>query len=336
MAFAGQLCDTLKEVMGIRKGETALIIHDDYAQQVGDITREALQQEGVKVESYLLPVSGRPLQEVPADLARLIETLRPDLFFNQFEGFGEETPFRIALLNLEEGTGGRIGHSPDITMGMIEGPMTADFGAMKKAARHLKKRFRGVKTVRLTAPAGTDVIFDIAGRAFLDDITIGPGHPGNLPAGEVWCAPLERSMNGTIVCDGSIGDLGQVREPLIIGVDKGRVVTMKSTDTVLVERVRQLMGVDDEASLAGEFGIGLNPKARLTGLLLEDEKAYGTVHIAFGGNTDMPGGRNGSRTHRDFLIRSPSIILPETGEYVMRDGVLIEPALLAKPLKQKD
>ena len=38
----------------------------------------------------------------------------------------------------------------------------------------------------------------------------------------------------------------------------------------------------------------------------------------------MPGGRNKSRTHRDFLIRSPSIILPETGEYVMRDGVLIK------------
>ncbi len=139
MAFAGQLRDALKEIMGIRKGETALIIHDDYAQQVGDITREALQLEGVKVEMYCLPVNGRPLQEVPDDLARLIETLRPDLFFNQFEGFGEETPFRIALLNLEEGTGGRIGHSPDITMAMIEGPMTADFGAMKKVAEPPEK-----------------------------------------------------------------------------------------------------------------------------------------------------------------------------------------------------
>jgi aminopeptidase len=336
MAFAGQLRDALKEIMGIRKGETALIINDGYAQQVGDITRDALQLEGVKVETYRLPMSGRPLREVPDDLARLIETQRPDMFFNQFEGFGEETPFRIALLNLEEGTGGRIGHSPDITMAMIEGPMTADFGAMKQAASHLKKRFGDVKTVRLTSPAGTNVIFDIAGRAFIDDITIATGHPGNLPAGEVYCAPLERSMNGTIVCDGSIGDLGQVQEPLVIGVENGRVVTMKSADTVLVERVWQLMAVDDEASLAGEFGIGLNPEARLTGLLLEDEKSYGTAHIAFGGNTDMPGGCNNSCTHRDFLIMSPSIILPETGECVMRDGILIEPKPLAKPLKQKD
>jgi aminopeptidase len=323
MAVAGQLRDALKETMGIRKGETALVVHDGYARQVSLLTREALELEGVKVETYCLPDSRRPLQEVPAELTRLIESLRPDMFFNQFEGFGEETPFRISLINVEEGTGGRIGHSPDITVDMIEGPLTADFRAMKNVADRLKKRFRGVKTVRLVAPSGTDVTFGIAGRAFVDDITIRPGHMGNLPAGEVWCAPVEDSMNGVIVCDGSIGDLGQVSEPLSIRVEKGRVIDLKSTDRLFVERVRRLISVDNEASLAGEFGIGLNPKARLTGLLLEDEKAYGTVHIAFGGNQDMPGGRNKSRTHRDFLIRGPSIIVEETGEYIMRDGVLM-------------
>jgi leucyl aminopeptidase (aminopeptidase T) len=323
MALAGQLRDALKEIMDIRKGETALIIHDSYAQQVGDITRDALQLEGVKVETYFLSENGRPLPKIPDDLVRLVVTLRPDLFFNQFEGFCEETPFRIALLNIELATRCRIGHSPDISMGMIEGSLTADFGTMKKSAARLKKRFRGVKTVRLVAPSGTDITFGIAGRAFVDDITIRPGHVGNLPAGEIWCAPRERSMNGTIVCDGSIGDLGQVREPLSLSVSAGRVTDLKSADPALVDRVRCLLDVDDEASLAGEFGIGLNEKARITGLLLEDEKAYGTVHIAFGGNQDMPGGCNRSCTHRDFLIKNPSIIVPETGEYIMRDGVLV-------------
>jgi leucyl aminopeptidase (aminopeptidase T) len=323
MASAGRLRDALKAVMGITKGETALIIHDACAEKVALLTREALALEGVKAETYRLPESGRPLQEIPEDLARLVETLRPDLFFNQLEGFCEETPFRIALLNLEQDAGGRIGHSPDITMGMIEGPMTADFDAMKEAADRLKRRFRGVKTVRLVASSGTDVTFSIDGRAFVDDITILPGHAGNLPAGEIWCAPVEHSMNGTIVCDGSIGDLGQVPEPLAICVSDGRVTGLKSADMALTDSVRRLLGVDDEASLAGEFGIGLNPKAQITGLLLEDEKAYGTVHIAFGGNQDMPGGRNKSCTHRDFLIRGPSIIVPETGEYVMLDGKLV-------------
>jgi hypothetical protein len=335
MADAGRLCDALKAIMDIQAGETALIIHDGYAEAVSEITAEALRLGGVNVSTYCIPAVRRPLREVPADLSGLIETMRPDLFFNQLEGFAAETPFRIALLGLEEDAGGRTGHSPDITLDMITGPMTADFGAMKAAASQLKRQFRGVRTVRLTSPGGSDVTFDIAGRGFVDDITIRKKHTGNLPAGEIWCAPIEQSMNGTIVCDGSIGDLGLVQAPLAIEVRNGRVVSLKSDDIALVDQVKELICIDDEASLAGEFGIGLNPKARLTGRLLEDEKAYGTVHIAFGGNMDMPGGRNGSRTHRDFLVCRPSIFVPETGEFVMRDGVMTGPSLSVKIPEKK-
>jgi leucyl aminopeptidase (aminopeptidase T) len=146
---------------------------------------------------------------------------------------------------------------------------------------------------------------------------------------------VEGTAEGILVCDGSIGDLGLVRAPLAIHVKDGRVAGLKSADSELVSQVNELISIDDEASLAGEFGIGLNPKARLTGRLLEDEKAYGTIHIAFGGNLDMPGGCNGSRTQRDFLVCRPSILVPETGEYVMRDGVLTGPALIAKTQEKK-
>ncbi len=36
------------------------------------------------------------------------------------------------------------------------------------------------------------------------------------------------------------------------------------------------------AAVVGELGIGLNPRARLTGNLLEDEKGGKTAHIALG------------------------------------------------------
>jgi leucyl aminopeptidase (aminopeptidase T) len=185
------------------------------------------------------------------------------------------------------------------------------------------KIFEGVKSVRLTTAAGTDLSFSIEGRAFNDDISIRPGHMGNLPAGEMWCAPVEGSMNGTIVVDGSIGDLGQVAEPLTIRVKDGFVVEVNSKDKALVKRVKELIGVDREASLAGEFGIGLNPGARLTGNLLEDEKAARTLHIAFGNNRDMPGGQNNSITHRDFLFKAPSIIT-DTGKVLMKDGEFLD------------
>jgi leucyl aminopeptidase (aminopeptidase T) len=69
-----------------------------------------------------------------------------------------------------------------------------------------------------------------------------------------------------------------------------------------VERIRELQSVDEDASVVGELGIGINPSARIIGNMLEDEKVAGTVHIAFGNNSQMPGGQNTSMTHRDFLL----------------------------------
>ena len=50
---------------------------------------------------------------------------------------------------------------------------------------------------------------------------------------------------------------------------------------------------------------------------LEAEKILGTVHLAFGANTDMPGGKNPSRNHMDMLLSSPTVkITKEDGEQV--------------------
>ena len=314
---------SLKEIMGIRKGEVALIVYDDYAKDVCDITGKALEREGVTVYEYLLPESQRPLASTPGDLAELLGMARPDLVFNQMKGIAEETPFRINLHYEESMYGARVGHSPDINMSMIEHAMTADFKDIKRKAAKLIKRFHGVNTVRVTTAAGTDISFIIEGRGFSNDLSIKKGSAGNLPAGEIWCAPVEHSMNGTIVCDGSIGDLGQVKEPLIIKVKNGKIISVESQDAEMAKEVDLLIHVDDDASLVGEFGIGLNPKARLTGLMLEDEKAAGTVHIAFGQNTDMIGGQNNSMTHRDFLFLAPDI-MTDAGEVIMKDGILQE------------
>jgi len=317
--IVGKLHESLKDIMDIHAGQKALIIHDDHTNEVSRTTKKALELEGVRVFTYKVPENRRPLKDTPVELTELIARIKPDLFFNQLESFAEETPFRIALHHEESMYGAKVGHSPGIDMGMIEFPMTADFKEMKKKVEALKAKFKGVKSLRLTTAAGTDLTFSIDGRDFDDDITINPGHMGNLPAGEMWCAPVEQSMNGVIICDGSIGDLGPVKEPLTIRVKDGYITDLESKDKELVKRVKDLISVDKEASLAGEFGIGLNEKARLTGNLLEDEKAGRTLHIAFGQNTDMPGGQNNSKTHRDFLFKVPSIIT-DKGTVLMKDG----------------
>jgi aminopeptidase len=57
----------------------------------------------------------------------------------------------------------------------------------------------------------------------------------------------------------------------------------------------------------GEFAFGINPNARFVNEFLETEKILGTVHVAFGANTDMPGGKNPSKNHMDLLISNPTV-----------------------------
>lgn len=66
-----------------------------------------------------------------------------------------------------------------------------------------------------------------------------------------------------------------------------------------------------------ELGIGANYAARLRGILLEDEKAYHTIHVAFGTNDDF-GGTNKATCHMDGIIKNPTLYLDDV--LVMRDG----------------
>lgn len=48
-------------------------------------------------------------------------------------------------------------------------------------------------------------------------------------------------------------------------------------------------------------------KARFIEEFLEAEKLFGTIHIAFGDNSDFPGGQNPSKNHLDLLVSKPSV-----------------------------
>jgi leucyl aminopeptidase (aminopeptidase T) len=75
----------------------------------------------------------------------------------------------------------------------------------------------------------------------------------------------------------------------------------------ILRNVRDSLNTDARSSTIGEFAFGINPKARLADEFLEAEKLFGTIHIAFGDNSDFPGGQNPSKNHLDLLISKPSV-----------------------------
>ena len=230
---------------------------------------------------------------------------------------------RIALFGIQEELGARVGHSPDVTTDMVLGPMLADVPQMKELGSRLMRAMDGATDMEVTSPGGTRATFSLRGRKPKWDLVIGTGEMGNLPAGEVWWGPVEDSMNGVLVIDGSIGDMKKIYPPLKMEIKSGRVIGMQCEDTSLPKMLEQLLHVDEQADLLGELGIGLNSNASITGLLLEDEKALHTLHFAFGFNTDMPGGRNTSSTHRDFIIMRPCLKRLENGKEIMRNGEIL-------------
>ena len=71
----------------------------------------------------------------------------------------------------------------------------------------------------------------------------------------------------------------------------------------------------------GEFGVGTNPFAKITGCTLEDEKVLGTCHFAFGDNTSYEGGTIDSTIHLDVIIKKVTVKLDS--KIIIKEGKLL-------------
>jgi len=105
----------------------------------------------------------------------------------------------------------------------------------------------------------------------------------------------------------AIGGIGILKTPLKLIVKKGKICKVDSTDLKVLTKVKSSLQTDEMASVVGEFAFGINSKARFIEEFLESEKVLGTVHIAFGDNSDFPGGKNDSGNHIDFLMSKPTV-----------------------------
>lgn len=317
--------NALSTVLSLKKGEDMLIVLDDSKQEIGMAFEKGAKVLGANTHVYSLSKHVRPIMDIPQDLSDMFKDYT--VIINTFCSDSRETPFRVKLLYEEIQHRARVGHAPGITTSMMcEGPMKVDYSKIVIQADHLMDVFKEVERVHITAPAGTDITLELGKRLWQTDVKIREGDFGNLPAGEVWCAPVEDGANGTIVVDGSIGDLGNVPSPLTLRLKNGKLVSVECADKAFAKQVQELSDIDEQASTIGELGIGLNPGARIVGVMLEDEKASETSHIAFGNNIDMNGGRNNSKTHRDYLFYKPTIVATYSDgskKTILKDGKVV-------------
>lgn len=201
--------------------------------------------------------------------------------------------------------GVRIASLPGISYEIIMRTLGIDYTKLQAKIKRVAKKLTGAKHIRVLTDKGTDISFSVTGRKGFADtgVYIKKGAFGNLPAGEACVAPVEKSPQGKIVFDASIAGFGKLDEPVEVEIEKGIIVKSKPP-----KFYKFLMKFGEKALYIAEFGIGLNPKARVTGNVLEDEKAVNTCHFAFGSNISF-GGRIRAGVHIDGVLFSPLIYI---------------------------
>jgi len=197
---------------------------------------------------------------------------------------------------------------------MLNGAMSADWGAVEARTNRVVDKLSGADTVIITSHNGTSISFSIKDRQVQPDtgILTKPGSFGNLPAGEAFLAPVEGTAEGTLILEWA--PTHKLKHPIELDVKGGRVVEVSGKDVF----ARELQGLIASNPLMGniaELGIGTNDKAKRPDNIIETEKILGTIHIALGDNSSF-GGTVSVPFHEDFIFFKPTVEAIKCGEKI--------------------
>jgi len=305
----------LHKCMKIRIGEEVLVVTDEPCRSVGLALWNKAKEMGCDATFIEIKPRDTNGQEPPLTVTRAMLGARVCLLATS-----KSLSHTKARKEATE-AGVRIASLPGITEDIMRRALIADYEEVASFTLRVAERMKGARRVTVKSSSGTDITLNVEGRPIHPDtgIYIEPGAFGNLPAGEVYLAPVEGTAEGVVVIDGSIAGIGLVDLPVRVEVKNG--VAVKITGGEAAKRLDALVNsVGGEARNVGELGIGTNGRATLSGNILEDEKVLGTAHIAFGANATF-GGKVQVASHLDGIIRRATVIVDSVT--LMEDGKLL-------------
>lgn len=306
----------IRDCMGAQTNESVLIITDEFKKKIGySLFQNAkrLGHEALFVEMKSREMHG---EEPPKQISELMK---------MFDVVLCPTAKSLTHTNARRDAsalGARIATFPGITEEIMIRGLNADYKRIAALTIEIQEILNDVNNVRVTTAIGTDITMDISGRKALPSKGLfhKKGESGNLPTGEAYIAPLEGKSNGVFFVDGSMAGLGVVKgKPIRIDVKDGFAINI-SGGTQAKKLDAALNKYGELARNIAEFGIGTNYKAKLSGVLLEDEKVMGTIHIALGDNKSM-GGTVDIPIHLDGVVKKPTVYFD--GKMIMKNGKLL-------------
>ncbi len=298
-------------------GESVLVVTDSEKFSIGEAVAAAAADAGADVTVAVMGTRRQDGHEPPRPVAAAMGAA--DVIF---------TPVAVSITHTSAIRDACVGGARAVVMTgwtpkMLQGGgLDADFRALKPVCERVAGYFERGSQVRVTTPAGTDVLLSIAGRTGIAKTCIVvPGEFSPVPDIEATVSPLEGSASGMIVADASIPYLGigVLHESVRFTVERGLITSVEGGE--VADRIRDAWERMDDPNVynVAELGIGLNPACRLTGEMLEDEGCWGTVHFGTGTSITL-GGNVKAACHYDLLMHKTTIEVD--GETILEDGEL--------------
>ncbi|MDO8281498.1 MAG: aminopeptidase [Thermodesulfovibrionia bacterium] len=220
------------------------------------------------------------------------------------------TRFRDLLTRICET---RYASMPTFEGSMFKTAMSVDWKKMEIRTNRMAQRVQMAEIIEVCTPNGTSIAFSKKGRIAKADtgIITTPGKFSNLPAGEVFLAPLEGTANGRLVLEWA--PTRKLKSPVTLYIKKGNVEKIEGKENYINDLKKKMSERKENRNLA-ELGIGTNDKAVSLNNILESEKIFGTIHMALGDNSSF-GGRVSTPFHQDFIFFKPTVTL------IHKDGI---------------
>ncbi|MEA2218780.1 MAG: hypothetical protein QOJ35_1406 [Solirubrobacteraceae bacterium] len=303
----------VERCLRVSAGEAVLVVADPARAALGDALMQAARAAGGDAVLTILPPNPARGTEPPRTVAAAFAAA--DVFIAPCLPSLSHT---TARKRASEG-GARGATMPGVTADLLARLMSADFDAMSVRCRAVAQLLSDADEAHLTCARGTDMRFDLRGRAAIadDGDLTARGAFGNLPCGEGFVSPA--AGEGTIAASSLLGALPA--QPVMLTVCEGRLEAADSDGGA--EFLAHLDAHGPRGRNLAELGVGTNDRATLTGNTLEDEKILGTAHVAFGASAGI-GGTVTVPVHDDVVVLAPSLWIGSTqvldgGRYLLGD-----------------
>jgi leucyl aminopeptidase (aminopeptidase T) len=228
----------------------------------------------------------------------------------------------------------RCASMPMVEKRMEETALSADYVEVQKYAIALQRLIDRAIGAEITFSTGDTLYMDLRNRNAHSEAgdCSNIGQFINFPSGEAWKAPYEATSDeisefGESKTEGSAPAI--YNGELVKYIIKNNRIVKVVGDGKKAEGMHKFFAENDTRRNIAEFAIGCNPKAVVTGNILEDEKACG-LHIGYAMSTQL-GGKVTSDMHEDIVYTkgcpvegTAVILINEDGSKteIIRDAML--------------